>query len=106
MKPGEKVKMGQALGYIHASPEVEAICHGIDQVDCTFVEMENESESDEQQSVGALEQMDVMDDESIELEETEDYQLEEVEDEEEINPTPVYRMKSIRTLFGRFAQRY
>lgn len=68
------------------------------------MKMEEGSDSDELESVGAPEEVNVMDDESIELEETENYRLEEVE-EEETQVTPVYRMKSVRKILGGFAQR-
>ena len=107
VKPGQKVKMGQALGYVRYSPEVEAICYGKEESECTVVKMEEGSDSDEQQSVGVPEEVNMMDDESIELEETENYRLEEVEEveEEETQITPVYRMKSIRKIVSGFAQR-
>lgn len=101
VKPGEKVKMGQPLGVIRHSPEVDALCESYGESDTqsewscdSSVQGDVESEEDE------VDKVDEVGMETIEIESNSNYRMEEVQESGDSDHSgfSVFRMRSIRQL--------
>ena len=100
VKPGEKVKMGQPLGIIRHSPEVDALCEGYGESDTQSEWSCDSSVEGDVECDSSVDEVDEMGMETIEIESNSNYRMEEVQDSGDSDHSgfSVFRMRSIRQL--------